>query len=150
MNANHWKPRVNHLTHLSQSLSLHGQKDSFFTHFWVICPCTDPVSLKWVKWFTRVFLYCVPLQEKCYLRIQFIPLFILIFAPLGSETLSNLKRWSKVSFQDRSTVQNIVYFMPFHVLKSTARHISRNLTIYLTWNSWIVFKYFKVTLVELD
>ena len=32
----HWKPRVNHLTHLSHSVSLHGQKDSFFTHFWVI------------------------------------------------------------------------------------------------------------------
>ena len=29
----HWKPRVNHLTHLSRSVSLHGQKDSFFTHF---------------------------------------------------------------------------------------------------------------------
>ena len=25
----HWKPRVNHLTHLSHGVSLHGQKDSF-------------------------------------------------------------------------------------------------------------------------
>ena len=32
----HWKPRVNHLTHLSHSVLLHGQKHSFFTHFWVI------------------------------------------------------------------------------------------------------------------
>ena len=35
-NCSHFKPRVNHLTHLSHSVSLHGQKDSFFTHFWVI------------------------------------------------------------------------------------------------------------------
>ena len=34
-------PRVNHLTHLSHSVLLHGQKDSFFTHFWVI------LSLYW-------------------------------------------------------------------------------------------------------
>ena len=27
---------MNHLTHLSHSVSLHRQKDSFFTHFWVI------------------------------------------------------------------------------------------------------------------
>ena len=32
----HWKPQVNHLSHLSHSVSLHGQKNSFFTHFWVI------------------------------------------------------------------------------------------------------------------
>ena len=34
--VSHWKPRVNHLTHLSHSVSQCGQKDSFFTHFWVI------------------------------------------------------------------------------------------------------------------
>ena len=32
----HWKPRVNHLTHLSHYVSLYGQKYSFFTHVWVI------------------------------------------------------------------------------------------------------------------
>ena len=32
----HWKPWVNHLTHLSHSVSLHRQKESFLTHFWVI------------------------------------------------------------------------------------------------------------------
>ena len=30
------KPRVNHLTHLSHYVSLHGQKDSFSHIFWVI------------------------------------------------------------------------------------------------------------------
>ena len=32
----HRKTQMSHLTHLSHSGSLHGQKDSFFTYFWVI------------------------------------------------------------------------------------------------------------------
>ena len=32
----HRKTRMSHLTHLSHSGSLHGQKDSFFTYVWVI------------------------------------------------------------------------------------------------------------------
>ena len=52
----HWKPQVNHLTHLSRSVSLHGQKTHFLHIFESFCPCTDPLWLKWVKWFTRVFL----------------------------------------------------------------------------------------------
>ena len=35
-NLTHRKPWVNHLTHLSDNVSVHGQKDSFFTHYWVI------------------------------------------------------------------------------------------------------------------
>ena len=33
--THHRKTQMSHLTHLSHSGSLHGQKDSFFTHFWV-------------------------------------------------------------------------------------------------------------------
>ena len=32
------------------------KKDSFSHIFESFCPCTDPLWLKWVKWFTRVFL----------------------------------------------------------------------------------------------
>ena len=42
----HWKPRVNHLTHLSHSVSPHGQKDSFFTHFWVILSMYWPTMVQ--------------------------------------------------------------------------------------------------------
>ena len=37
----------------------HTDKKTHFSHiFESFCPCTDPLWLKWVKWFTQVFLCC--------------------------------------------------------------------------------------------
>ena len=60
----HFYPKITSLKTPSTSLdsfqpysvSLHIQKDSFLHIFESFCPCTDPLWLKWVKWFTRVFL----------------------------------------------------------------------------------------------
>ena len=52
----HWKPQVNHLTHLAIVCHYTDKKTHFSHIFESFCPCTDPLWLKWVKWFTRVFL----------------------------------------------------------------------------------------------
>ena len=66
----HWKPRVNHLTHWAIACHYTDKKTHFSHIFESFCPCTDPLWLKWVKWFTRVFLCSSLIQQNEILWIK--------------------------------------------------------------------------------
>ena len=70
----HRKTQMSHLTYLSHSGSLHGQKDSFFTYFWVILSVYWPTVAQmsqmthlgfsvWIDLYAGNYKYRVPCKK---------------------------------------------------------------------------------------
>ena len=102
---------MSHLTHLSKSGSLHGQKDSFFTYFWVILSVYWPTMAQMSQMTHLGFSVC--LCHVCSL-----PCIALLTRILASLLLSKLcEFYEYVKFEAIMFHQNLIFLSIFTQLK---------------------------------